>query len=507
MRPPTLFVLAALLAGCAPEPSSSGSGHGVLVIAIDALRSDHVSVYGYDRPTMPRLEKLADEGVVFLEAWAAAPELVASHASILTGCDPTIARRPPLPDGTQLSESVAWQIPSEVPRLAREFLAAGYSTAAFVDDPMLSPVYGFDGGFETFTGYRADARTKKESGFTAVGEKFLRWLQEVDASGEWFAYLHANDLESVWSDPSPDPRVITYFEARPELQHVPPVAESDEVFFAVPRKRWEYGGILSLGEYEARYDGTMRRLNDGISRLFAHLRRQGRWETTTVLVVGTYGFGFGESGLILESGTLSDVDLHVPCILRPAPAFETERGLRTPHLVSLLDLAPTLLDLAGLDVPRGMGGISHLGTLLGGREPAREVAFASGGLQDGFAAIDERWIFERSAPGSRRPGPLVESWYGEYVPDRVEYRTFLKDRHAGATLGNLGDSAEDDEAITRLSEAGTVWIRAAERARDALHKVPWARKELSPEELNELRRRGIVPPGAEAIDSAQSPGW
>lgn len=491
-----------LLAGgsCAPDARRGGGGDGVLVIAIDALRADHVSAYGYDRPTMPRLERLAEEGVLFLDAWAAAPELVASHASILTGCDPTLARRPPLPDGTQLSESVAWNIPRELPRLARQFLAAGYATAAFVDDPMLSPVYGFDAGFETFTGYRADARTMKDSGFAAVGEKFLRWLQDVDEDESWFAYLHANDLEAVWRDPSLDPRVTTYFEARPELEHVPPVAESDEIFFAVPRKRWEYGGILSLGQYEARYDGTLRRLNDVISRLFANVRRQGRWERTTVLVVGTYGFGFGESGLILESGTLADVDLHVPWILRPAPELGAEPGRRTDHLASLLDVAPTLLDLAGLDPPDGMAGVSQLGAVRGGTTPARTVAFASGGLQEGFAAIDERWILEHAAPGSRRPGPLVESWYGEYVPDRVEYRTFLKDRRADRALGNLGDSARDDEAETRLLEAGRAWMRSAERTRDALQRVPWAKEALDAGELEELRRRGIVP--GQATDSA-----
>jgi arylsulfatase len=465
----------------------------VLVIAIDALRADHVSAYGYDRPTMPRLEKLAAEGVLFTEAWSSAPELVASHASILTGCDPTIARRPPLPDGMQLSETVAWQIPSEVPRLAREFLAAGFTTAAFVDDARLSPVYGFDAGFETFTGFKADARTQNDAGLEAIGEKFLRWLQDVGEDEDWFAYLHAADLESLWLDQAPDPKWSTYFEARPELQHVPPVAESDAVFFAVPRKRWEFGGILSLGEYEARYDGTLRRLNDRISRLFKLIGRQGKWDQTSVLVVGTYGFGFGESGLVLESGTLSDVDLHVPWVLRPATGFNCERGLRTPHVMSHLDIAPTLLDLAGLEVPAEMGGVSQLGALLGAHEPARSIAFASGGLQEGFVAIDERWIFEHSAPGSRRPGSLVESWYGEYAPDKVEYRTFLKDRSLRAALGNLGESARDEEAETRLREAGESWFRAAERARDALHAVPWAKERPTPEELLEERRRGLAP--------------
>jgi hypothetical protein len=121
-----------------------------------------------------------------------------------------------------------------------------------------------------------------------------------------------------------------------------------------------------------------------------------------------------------------------------------------------------------------MQGRSQVGALRGSDVRAREVAFASGGLQLGFAAIDERWIYEWSAPGFGRSDALVESWFGERVEGPPRYRGFLKERRPGAPLGNLGSSAADEATAARLHERGEAWMRAAERARDALHHAPWA---------------------------------
>jgi arylsulfatase A-like enzyme len=286
VRRAAILCCLAPLAGCADEPPPR-PGRGVLVIAIDALRADHLGAYGYDRATTPRLDRLAEEGILFDDAWAAAPELMASHVALLTGCDPTLARRPPLPDGTPLDEIAAWWVPKEVPRLAREFLLAGYRTAAFVDHPMLSPVYSLDAGFEHFTGYKVDVRGR-ELGFEAVGDKLLRWLQGVGDGEDWFAYVHVNDLDRMWEVPEHDPKWDTFFEPRAELGAVPPVSEPESVFFAVPRARFEHGGIRTVGQYEARYDGALRRLTNGIARLFASMKHQERWDDTTVVVLGTY---------------------------------------------------------------------------------------------------------------------------------------------------------------------------------------------------------------------------
>src|SRR6185436_7712959 len=104
----------------------------------------------------------------------------------------------------------------------------------------------------------------------------------------------------------------------------------------------------------------LRQLDSKLGRLFEALRRIDRLKNTTVVVVGSYGVSFGESGLILDSGTLSDADLHVPLIIRPAPQQACARGTKVQHIASTIDLAPTLLELEQIPVPRAMHGVSQL---------------------------------------------------------------------------------------------------------------------------------------------------
>ena len=128
------------LAACRPAPEESQQGRGVLVIAIDGLRADHVGCYGYDRDTTPNLDALAREGVRFEQAFSTAPWFLPAHISLMTGCDPGIARRT-LAKGIQPTIVGTWKIPPYVPHLAKEFLSRGYATAAFFDQAWLAPAH------------------------------------------------------------------------------------------------------------------------------------------------------------------------------------------------------------------------------------------------------------------------------------------------------------------------------------------------------------------------------
>jgi len=486
---------------CGSEPNQTPTGKGVLIIAIDALRADHMGYAGYDRRTTPTLDALASQGAVLLQTYTTSPELLTAHASLLTGCDPMIVRRAPFADPESAWLVSDCYIPEDVPHLAQEFLAHGYHTAAFVDHPGISSFYGFGAGFRDFYGFNSEAKGKpSDLGFQDIASKFLQWLTEQDASKDWFAYVHVNDLERIWQHP--DAKWDTFFEPRPELSAVPPVAQEDRAFFAIPHARWS-GGTLSLGTYEARYDGALRGLDAKLGRLFEGMRSKGRLSNTTVVVVGTYGIGFGETGLYVDSGTLADADLHVPLLIRPSPLLNCPRGTKSDRLASTMDVAPTLLDLARIAKPRGMHGVSQTGALLGGSAPAREYAFASGGLQSGFAVIDARWCYEYSSPGTlqlpalpageTRPSTLALSWYGDASDHSTLYRTFLHDRRANPSTGHLVDSAHDDRVSERLADVGRDWFTWMLRARDVLQRITANESSMEPDVLAELKRRGFVP--------------
>lgn len=480
-------------AACGHRPTSVAQGRGVLVIAIDSLRADHVSGLGYDRRTTPNLDEFAKEGVSFSSAWSASPDLLPAHVALLTGCDPRLARRPDLVVKGRESELASWYVTDGLPRLAQQFLAHGYETAAFLDHPAISQVHGFARGFQVFSGYQEERPgVPAYVGFEGVGSKFTNWLGSLPQQQDWFAYLQVDDLEQVWSRPEADPKWDTFFDARPELSQVPPVAEGDDAFFAVPRRRWS-GGTLSMGEYEARYDGAIRQLDRGLARLFDNLARRGHLENTTVVVVGTCGLSLGESGLYLVSGTLSDADLHVPLLVRPSRRVEMERGRLVDGLVSTIDLAPTLLELHAIPVPPGMMGVSQKDLVLGRGAPLREHVFASGGLQGGTAAIDRRFCFESGFPGRRWDERVVRSWYGDSNVHAVEEREFLHDRSADPTLGHLEGPADDDAARTRLRDAAASWYGWIDAARAVLHRPSAARDEPARKLHAELVQRGMLP--------------
>jgi len=485
-----LFAGFAVTPGCTRAPAGKISvGSGVLVIAVDALRADHMHCFGYDRETTPVIDGWAAQGTVFTQTFSPSPEMQGAHAAILTGTEPALSHQDLGRTDDPVARLSEWSLPQGVPRLAREFLAAGYTTAAFVDHFGLSDVYGYGSGFGDFQCFAPDAN-ESSVGYEAVASKLFAWLRERSKTEDWFAYVHVNDLERLWEKGSSEERFDTFFGPRPELDSVPPVAQAERSFFAIPRPRWR-NATRTLGEYEALYDGALKRLDTKFGDLFAELRNRERLRNTTVVIVGTYGMGFGEAGLVLDSGTLSDVDLHVPLIIRPAPILNCRKEARSDALVSLCDLAPTLLDLARppLRKPPGMSGVSLAPILTGTGTSPRELCFATGGLHSGYAVFDARWCFESIVPAGGGSAELARSWTGESVP--AGPRRHLHDRRKPDDLGHLAAGVKDDAREAGMERAGMDWYADVALARDVLRGKKRA-SELSATDRKRLVELGLI---------------
>jgi len=489
--PPVLLALA-LLAGASgckrAKPDKRTIGNGVLVIAIDALRADHLHCFGYDRETTPVIDGWAAQGTAFLQTFSPSPEMQGAHAALLTGTEPALAHRDLEPTEDPIARLSEWSVPSGVPRLAREFLAAGYTTAAFVDHLGLADVYGYGAGFEEYQCFAPDPSADSSVGYEAVARKLSAWLRERSEAEDWFAYVHVNDLERLWEKGGSEERFDTFFAPRPELNEVPPTAQAERGFFAVPRPRWRMA-TRTLGEYEALYDGALRRLDTKFGQLLDDLRKRQRLRNTTVVLVGTYGLGFGEGGLVLDSGTLSDCDLHVPLIIRPAPVLNCRKGARCEGLASLSDVAPTLLELAQLRKVPGMTGVSLAPVLYGATESPRPLCFATGGVHGGFTVFDGRWCFESIVPAARGSAAFARSWTGENAAARP--RQHLHDRTLPGDLGHLGAGAQDAERAARMERAGQEWYADVARAREVMSGARHS-SELSVDERKRLNELGLL---------------
>lgn len=492
MRPTGILSAAlafAMVGGCGAFPGGE-VGPGVLVIAIDGLRADHLGCLGYDRPATPTMDELAADGVLFTQAFSTAPLVLPSHVSLFTGCDPIVARRF-VPSSFEGLEERRWLIPERVPHLAVELLSAGFRTAAFVDDPLLDPVYGFKRGFQKYDLLR-DEEVKDTDHTTALTRRLVQWLRNLDRGERWYAYLHVADLERFWGHP--DSEWDRYFPAREDLEEIPPVGHTDSQFFAIPSSRWQ-GGSRTVGEYEASYAGHLRKLDGELQDLLARLRAIERLDQTTVVVVGSFGIQFGEAGLYLRGGRYSMADLHVPLIVRPrVDTPDAVRGRRVDAMVSLMDVAPTVLALEGVPEPGGMHGVSQAAWVAGAppAAPLRRYAFASCGMQSGCAVIGERYCLEYLQPGKLDDVFTRRSWLGDTAELRdTQVRFYDRIATPYPPLDERGAELQNP-AFLELRRVALVWLDDMKKTQLYLQRNALVPDKVDEEDLRKLREKGYL---------------
>ncbi len=313
----------------------------LVLILVDTLRADHMSSYGYDRPTTPNLDLLAAEGNVFLNSYSAATWTLPSAASLLTGI---------YPDQHGL-QGIRGRLKPGAPTLARHLRAAGYRTVAFADGGFLAPRWGVGQGFERYDTTPGQAWEPKD--VTEVTTAAVDWIG--DAFHEPFLLmLHTYEAHQPYTnaegfaEPFLDPGA-----PGPDSVHVAPLAKKSP-------------GPREMRRMIALYDGGIRRADHYLGQFLEALRETGLGSRTAVLVTSDHGEEFFEHGNLEHGfGKVFDENVRVPLILKlPEPV--PRRDVSAP--VSGVDVAPTLLDLAGIEPPADLPGRSLLKILDTGEE-------------------------------------------------------------------------------------------------------------------------------------------
>ena len=312
------LLLAALACACrAPDPRPD-----VVVIVLDAVRADHLSAYGYARPTTPVIDALANAGVLYRRAISAGTWTVPGHASLLTGRLPTSHGAYRAPGGT----NAATALDASVETLAERLSAAGYDTAAFLaNHAYLDPAFGLSRGFRVY---------ETENLYPAANlvRRVTHWLDH-EARRPAFLFLNVLDAHEPYAAPPPYDRL---FPGR--LEHVGDVN-------AEYLKTGRLPAPNVLAHCVSQYDGELRYMDDQVGRLLAELRRLGRYDGALIVLTADHGELFGEHG-VLGHGTLPwDALVHVPLIVKYPHASRREIVDRP---VSLADVAPTILTMLGL---------------------------------------------------------------------------------------------------------------------------------------------------------------
>ncbi|MEM7310541.1 MAG: sulfatase-like hydrolase/transferase [Planctomycetota bacterium] len=382
-------LLAALLAGAALAACTGGDAEpaakNLVLITLDTTRRDALSCYGAPDGVTPRLDALADESLLFLEARTVTPLTLPSHTSMLTGLYP--------PRHTVRDNSLT-PVPQAASTLAERAAERGIATGAVVAAKVLSRVYGLDQGFDFYdepqrVGQRLTSRPAEE-----VSERAVEWLAERPAGERFFLWAH-------------------YFDPHKPLAPAPEFVE-------------QAGGDPYLG--------AVAHMDAGVGTLLDALRARPDWEDTVVVVVADHGEGLGEHGEDTHSAFVYDSTIRVPLFLR-LPHSE-RAGEHTPAQVSVADVFPTAVDLLGLGGPGDVDGLSLTRAL----PPERGVYFESY-----YGAIYHQW--SPISGWADADGKYVHSSRPEfYVPavDPGETANQIERHDVATYLDALEDLAERD---------------------------------------------------------------
>ncbi|HYC00279.1 MAG TPA: sulfatase [Candidatus Limnocylindrales bacterium] len=284
-------------------PATGAERPNILLVSLDTLRARQLSLYGGAQQASPRMEALfGKEGVVFDQVLSSGADTIAGHMAMLEGVNRCLVHEP------KHKHSKA------VRTLAEALRAAGYRTAAFTENGMLLGDDGFSRGFDRWF---EDRRTDHSIGYIDdTFDRGIHWLRQ-NRNRRFFLFLHTYAVHNPYQPPSP------YAER-----------------FAAPADADEAAQDL------AAYSGEVAHADDQVQRLVAALRELGVENDTILIVTSDHGEEFGEHGRRYHGTNLTQEILHVPLLLR-APG-RLPAGVRRTGLFGLIDVPPTILELAGL---------------------------------------------------------------------------------------------------------------------------------------------------------------
>ena len=441
-RPGWLALSALLLAGTGCSFDPGPERENVVLVMVDTLRADHLGCYGYERDTSPNLDDLAARGVLFESFYSVAPWTNPAIASLFTGRYP-LAVCPPLPH----KKAIGIPLPSQLPTLAERLSEAGYRTVALVDHPGINPELQFDQGFEQwhslFREGGFDAWTVTDSQF--VIDRLEASLDEL-GSEAFFLYLH-----------------LVY----PHRPYAPP-PPYDSLFGESSQKK----GRAHRQEMINAYDGEIRYTDELLGRVAKALSDRRLDPTTWLMVTSDHGEGFWEHNQAEHGNSFFNELTRVPLIVVP-PQRHGVAGLRVEAPASLVDLKPTILGLAGLQVDEDLEG--------------RDLRTSWSNPTEFEAA---RWLFLAS-PHSKD----VES--AAVVRGNLKYIDRLPWRNARAALFDLARDPGEKENLAGVSPQASEMRRRleahqkeAEELRSGL--LSEAEVELDKEVLDRLRALGYL---------------
>ena len=407
----------------------------VIFYVIDGGAADQMSVYGYNRRTTPNLERLAAEGAVFEHAYSNAPWTKPSTTGFMTSLQSSVLGN--------VAGGMFEPLPAEARTMAERFHAAGYETAVFTSNPWAGSLSNLEHGADAF---RDQGVPTNAGSSVALHRDFWDWRDGFPGEPYWvhfqttdvhdpsrpiapFAGLFASPREKLqleeWISTLSQWRQRNAVRIRTE----PGVEHNQWAETGIDRNHF-YGVIRSI------HDETVAGQDYQLGRFVDRLKEVGQWDNTLLIVAADHSLNAGATDFLVpledpvppewlwDGGSNQRGPIFRSSVSRVPLIFvwpgRIAGGQRFSHPVSMIDVLPTVLDLAGLPMPAVLQGQSLAPLLLGrsGWRP-RPVIFdefvqdpRTGALRGRIEMIDGRWgaslwIGPPADPQNHRPTPLL----------------------------------------------------------------------------------------------------
>lgn len=431
------------------RPKAPAGAPNVLWIVMDTTRADRLTPYGHSRDTTPTLAKLASEGTLFEKAYSTAPWTVASHAGMFTG-------KYSIQHGCTHSHLY---LDGKHPTIAGELTKHGYESAIFGGNMWLDDYTGLARGFQTLfspwqtysfnllfvTGRLRAALFEdwEDKGGKTSNALFKDWLEDRDAERPFFAFIN-------YLEPHAPYHQVPYDERIQYLGKDTTPREARRISFKYARRMVEVDDYVATDAerqvaYDL-YDGAIHYTDRLLEDVIEHLKRKNLLDNTLVIVNGDHGEMFGEHDVYGHDVAIYHPLLHVPLVMRLPGKIPA--GHRTALPVQLIDIFPTLFELAGLKEKQPeVSGVSLLKTLGGDAAPDRTImAEYYRSHMRPLVAEMKRQGFDPETFHLRTS--IVEDW--QYIRGPEEYKR-LFDLRADPELKQSLEATRPDD-VQRLDE-------------------------------------------------------
>ncbi|ACY14827.1 sulfatase [Haliangium ochraceum DSM 14365] len=430
------------------KTAAPGTPKNVVVILIDTVRADSFAAIRPDNKVVtPAFDAFADKATVFTNAYNNENWTKPSVASLLSGLYPST-------HDTKKDES---SLPKEVEILSQRLSKQGFATAGFVANGYVSEKFGFEKGWDAFTNY---IRENKSSEAEYVYGDALAWLGEREKAADgkpFFLYIQTIDPH------------VTYKVERPFTQHyyaedyggpLGPTIDALELQDLSTGKK--QASDKDLAWLRAMYRGEVTYHDEHMGKFFEQLQTMGRMDDTLIVITNDHGEELGDHGKFGHGHTLFDELLRAP-LLMYFPGMFPEGG-RVDEIVETVDIAPTIVEVLGLEPMSNADGTSLLPLVQG--KPIQRPTYAISEFLDGRRAVRVGdWKFMRSSSTWANLHNVADDFHEEN--DRSEDALIARrmcEVHLGEGLATPDKSKrQQDITIRRKFKAGEADIDPAMR--------------------------------------------